>query len=70
MDEIAAQHGAAGPWPSFAELDLAAVARGFGCSAETIATYDDLVRALDEVLPGLRGRRTPLLLDVRVSAGA
>jgi benzoylformate decarboxylase len=70
MDEIAAQHGGTGPWPSFAELDLAAVARGFGCSAETIATHDDLVRTLDEVLPGLRDRRTPLLLDVRVSAGA
>ena len=70
MDEIAAQHGGAGPWPSFVELDLAAAAHGFGCAAETIATYDDLVRALDDVVPGLRDRRTPLLLDVRVEPGA
>jgi benzoylformate decarboxylase len=69
MDELAAEHGGAGPWPSFAELDLAAVARGFGCAAETLTTYDELTEALDDVMPGLRDRRTPLLLDVRVSTG-
>ena len=46
---------------------VAAVARGFGCSARRVETYEDLTRVLDEVVPGLVHRDEPLLLDVVVA---
>jgi benzoylformate decarboxylase len=66
MDELAAAHGGAGAWPGFGSLDLAAVARGFGCDAERVATHDDLLARLDDAVSTLRERTRPLLLDVRV----
>jgi benzoylformate decarboxylase len=66
MDELARGHGGPGAWPGFESLDLAAVARGFGCEAERITTHDELLARLDEVVATLRERTTPLLLDVRV----
>ena len=53
MDVLAERHGGSGPWPGFGEIDLAAVARGFGCPARRIDTYDELTTALDEVVPTL-----------------
>ena len=68
MDRIAEMHGGGSwPWPSFGELELSAVARSFGCPARRIATHDELVSALDEVVPTLRTRTEPLLLDVEIS---
>jgi hypothetical protein len=32
-----------------------------------VTTHAALLSALDEILPGLAGRREPLLLEVRVS---
>ena len=64
MDRLAERHGDAGPWPSFAEIELAAVARGFGCPARRIVTHEELVETLDEVVPTLADRDEPLLLDV------
>ncbi|HZS25439.1 MAG TPA: thiamine pyrophosphate-dependent enzyme [Gaiellaceae bacterium] len=55
------------PWPGFADVEVAAIARGFGCPAERIATFDELVATLDEVVPTLATRREPLLLDVVVA---
>jgi benzoylformate decarboxylase len=66
MDELARGHGGAGAWPGFESLDLATVARGFGCEAERITTHDELLGRLDEVVATLATRDTPLLLDVRV----
>ena len=54
------------PWPSFGEVSIAALARGFGCPAERIETYDELVDALDRVVPTLASRHEPLVLDVAV----
>lgn len=68
MDELARAHGAPGAWPAFDSLDLATVAAGMGCPAQRVVTHDELVRALDEAVAGLRDRREPLLLDVRVEA--
>jgi benzoylformate decarboxylase len=66
MDELARAKGAPGAWPSFESLDLATVATGLGCEARRIATYDELLEALDAV--SAAGERTsPLLLDVRVA---
>ncbi len=67
MDRLAERKGAAGPWPSFAEVELAAVARGFGCPARRIETYDELHATLDKVVPTLAGRDEPLLLDVAIA---
>ena len=71
MDVLAELQGGSGPWPGFAEIELAAVARGFGCPARRIETYDELVATLDEVVPTLADRTEPLLLDVvdRTDAG-
>jgi benzoylformate decarboxylase len=66
MDILAEQHGSAGPWPGFPEVEIAAVARGFGCPARRIATHEQLVDALDEVVPTLGERGEPLVLDVEV----
>ena len=68
MDELAAKRGAAPAWPSFDELDVAAVARGLGCEARRIERLDELLATFDDVLPGLREREEPLLLEIAVSA--
>ena len=52
---------------AFEAVDVAAVARGFGCPAQTIEDHDTLLRTLDEVLPSLAERSEPLLLEVVVS---
>jgi benzoylformate decarboxylase len=67
MDRLAERQGAAGPWPGFDEVDVAAVARGFGCPARSISVHDELVAALDEVVPTLASREEPLLLDVAIA---
>ncbi|UBU14473.1 thiamine pyrophosphate-dependent enzyme [Nonomuraea gerenzanensis] len=68
MDGLADRHGGGkGPWPAFTEVDMGALARSLGCPAQRIETYDDLTGALDEVLPTLATRETPLLLDVVVT---
>jgi benzoylformate decarboxylase len=65
MDRLAEQHGGAPPWPRF-DVDVAGLARAFGCRAQRIAAHDELLEALDEVVPALAGRDEPLLLDVVV----
>ena len=65
MDRLAELHGGSWPWPAF-DVEVAALARAFGCEARTAATRDELVAALDEIVPGLASRETPLLLEVRV----
>ena len=70
MDRLAERTGETGPWPGFAELEIAALARGFGCAAQRIDTHDELLAALDEVLPTLARREEPLLLDVAVAPTA
>ena len=70
MDRLAERHGGDAPWPGFGELELAAIARAFGCEARRIATHDELLAALDEALPTLATRETPLLLDVVIAPTA
>jgi benzoylformate decarboxylase len=67
MDRLAEREGGAGPWPGFEEVDVAAVARGFGCAARKLATHDELTSALDELVPTLASREEPLLLDVAIA---
>jgi len=65
MDQLAARHGGAPPWPSF-DVDLVAMARALGCDARAITDEAALAAALDDVVPGLRERTSPLLLEVNV----
>jgi benzoylformate decarboxylase len=67
MDRLAEMHGGGKtPWPGVGGVDIAAIARGFGCAAERIETHDELMRALDQAVPGLAERDEPLLLEVVV----
>jgi benzoylformate decarboxylase len=65
MDHLVSRRGKP-PWPGFREVSLARVADGFGCPADSVATHDSLAEVLDQVVPTLRTRREPLLLNVEV----
>jgi benzoylformate decarboxylase len=65
MDQLAARAGGAGPWPSFGDVDIAAIARGLGCDAQRVDAAK-IEPALDEAVPDLRERDEPLLLEVVV----
>jgi benzoylformate decarboxylase len=66
MDRLAERRGQAAPWPGF-DVDIAAIARAQGCEGLRIAEHEDLVAALDEVVPELATRQEPLLLDVAIA---
>ena len=66
MDQLAARQGGPPAWPSFGAVDIAAIAEAFGCEARRIDDADALGVALDELVPGLRDRTAPLLLEVTV----
>jgi benzoylformate decarboxylase len=66
MDRLAERRGLDAPWPSF-DVDIAAVARGFGCEARRVETHDELLRELEDAVPTLARRDEPLLLDVRIA---
>jgi benzoylformate decarboxylase len=65
MDLLAKQAGGTAPWPGF-DVDIAGIARSFGCPARRISSHDELIAGLDEVMPTLVGRQEPLLLEVVV----
>jgi benzoylformate decarboxylase len=67
MDRLAERRKLAAPWPTFEAIDVAAIARGFGCAAQRITTHDELLQALDDVVPTLGSRTEPLLLDVVIA---
>ena len=66
MDRLVEIHGGAAPWPGFG-VDIAGLARAFGCPARTVRDHGELLRTLDEVLPDLGDRDEPLLLEVAVA---
>jgi len=67
MDRLAEREGNAGPWPALDGIDVAAMARAQGCEARRVEAHDDLLRVLDDVIPALKDRSTPLLLEVVVA---
>jgi benzoylformate decarboxylase len=67
MDQLASREGKA-PWPGFPEVHLARLADGFGCPAQRVATMEALAEILDRVIPTLRTRSEPLLVEADVSA--
>jgi benzoylformate decarboxylase len=66
MDALARDAGGSGAWPRFDNVRIATIADGLGCPARRITGHDELLAALDEVLPTLASRETPLLLEVAV----
>ena len=66
MDKLAERAGGKAPWPTFPDVRLSALATALGCPARRIRTYEELVAALDDVLPRLREMDAPLLLDIDV----
>jgi benzoylformate decarboxylase len=66
MDRLAERAGGKPPWPAFTEINIDGVAEAMGCAARRVRTPAELTAALDEVVPGLRTRREPLLLAVTV----
>jgi thiamine pyrophosphate-dependent acetolactate synthase large subunit-like protein len=67
MDRLAEQHGAGkAPWPAFEEVSISTLAEGLGCPATRVGTHDELLTVLDEVVPTLRERTEPLVLEVAV----
>jgi benzoylformate decarboxylase len=66
MDRLVDMAGNTGPWPAF-DLEVAAIARDFGCDAKRIERHDDLISTLDEVIPSLADRTEPLLLEIVVT---
>jgi benzoylformate decarboxylase len=67
MDQLAAHTGQPAPWPAFDTIDIAAIARAFGCEAIRIEDHADLLARLDEILPALAQRDAPLVLEVAVA---
>jgi len=63
MDALAGRHGGTGAWPGFESVDIGGLARSLGCPSVRVESHDDLTRVLDDVLPGLSGRREPLVLE-------
>jgi benzoylformate decarboxylase len=67
MNRLAERAGSDGPWPALDAIDIAAMARAQGCEARRIESYPDLLTTLDELLPTLRDRQSPLLLEIVVA---
>jgi benzoylformate decarboxylase len=70
MDRLAERQGRSSPWPSFEDVEVATLARGFGCEARRIEAHDELLRELDAALSTLATREKPLLLDVVIAPTA
>jgi benzoylformate decarboxylase len=66
MDQLAERQGGPPAWPSFGSVDIAAIAEAFGCEARRIEDEDTLAGTLDEIVPDLRDRTSPLLLELTV----
>jgi benzoylformate decarboxylase len=66
MDGLAARAGGPGAWPGFGTVDVATLADGFGCPARRIGDHDELLAALDELLPSLPGRDGPMVLQIEL----
>ncbi|MCD2194767.1 thiamine pyrophosphate-dependent enzyme [Actinomycetospora endophytica] len=62
MDRLASEAGGKAPWPGFAEVDVAGLATSLGCPSRRVGTHGELTEVLDDVVPGLADRETPLVV--------
>jgi benzoylformate decarboxylase len=67
MDRLAEQVGGDAPWPSFGDVDVAAIAEGFGCAVRRIESHHELLQVFDDVIPHAGTRDEPILLAVTVA---
>jgi benzoylformate decarboxylase len=67
MERLTAKRGKP-PWPSLASVSVDAIATGFGARAVSVATPDQLTALLDDVVPSLRSRNEPLVVNVELEA--
>lgn len=67
MDAQARWQSQPSPWPQFPGLDYAAIARGMGCPAVRVETFEQMAEALEPALAGLADRSEPLLVEVVVA---
>jgi benzoylformate decarboxylase len=70
MDALARDTGKPGAWPAFEDIDFVSLARGLGCDATSVSTYDELIRVLDEHLPTIASRTEPLLVEAKIAPDA
>jgi len=67
MDAQARSRHERAPWPQFPGLDIAGIARGLGCPATRVETYEQMAEALGEALNGLAERTQPRLVEAVIS---
>jgi benzoylformate decarboxylase len=67
MDAQAHARGGTGAWPAFPGVEIAGIARCFGCAATRVQTHEQLLSALDEALADSAARTQPLLIEVAVT---
>jgi benzoylformate decarboxylase len=66
MDRLAELAGSSPAWPAFENVEVASIARGFGCEAAAVETPAQLHALLAEICPGLATRTSPILVTVAV----
>ena len=67
MDAQAKWKNATPPWPRFPGLDFATIARGMGCPAVRVETYEQMSEVLEPALAGLTARSEPLLVEAVIA---
>jgi len=67
MDRLAEGQGEDAPWPGFGTIDIAAMARAQGCPALRVEGHEELLEALDQMVPRLAHATEPLLLEVVIA---
>jgi benzoylformate decarboxylase len=65
MDRQTARRGKI-PWPSLEGVRVDRLAEALGVRAVRISTPEHLIEVLDEVMPALRDRDQPLVVDVQL----
>jgi thiamine pyrophosphate-dependent acetolactate synthase large subunit-like protein len=67
MDSQARWRGERAPWAQFPGLDIAGIARGLGCPAIRVETYEQMAETLGETLDGLAQRTQPLVVEAVIA---
>ncbi|WP_226364769.1 thiamine pyrophosphate-binding protein [Pseudonocardia sp. ICBG162] len=73
MDRLAGGRGSAtgtpgtAPWPAFEEISISGLGTSLGCESHRVVDHAGLLEVLDEIVPTLERRTTPLVLDVAVA---
>jgi benzoylformate decarboxylase len=65
MERLTAARGKA-PWPPLTGVSIDGLATAFGVPAVSVATPASLTELLDSVIPGLRDRQEPLVVNVEL----